>query len=87
MVTTHSDTQVNSLVINKMTQAQYDDLQNKSTEELYLIEDTNTYLTQQDISTDVSTDASSDIKTVSPKAVKTYVDGICGTILTRLQGI
>jgi hypothetical protein len=39
------------------------------------------------ISTDVSADESSDVKTASPKAVKTYVDGICGTILTRLQGI
>lgn len=39
------------------------------------------------ISIDVSADASSDAKTASPKAVKTYVDSICGAILTRLQGI
>ena len=39
------------------------------------------------ISTDISSDASSDTKTTSPKAVKTYVDGICGDIETILQSI
>lgn len=39
------------------------------------------------ISTDISADESSNTKTTSPAAVKTYVDTICGAILTRLQGI
>ena len=39
------------------------------------------------ISTSISTDASSDVKTASPKAVKTYVDGIVGNIETLLASI
>lgn len=39
------------------------------------------------ISTDISSDASSNTKTTSPKAVKTYVDGICGDIETILATI
>ena len=39
------------------------------------------------VSNNVNTDASSETKAASPKSVKTYVDGICGAILTRLQGI
>ncbi|MBO4718977.1 MAG: hypothetical protein J5658_03785 [Prevotella sp.] len=39
------------------------------------------------ISTDISTDATSDTKTASPKAVKTYVDNICGNIETLLAAI
>lgn len=54
----------------------YNDLENKPT-----------IPTLPTISTDVSADASSDTKTASPKAVADYVDGICGAILTRLQGI
>ena len=39
MATTHSDTSVNSLVINKLTKAQYDALETKSETELYLVPD------------------------------------------------
>lgn len=39
------------------------------------------------ISTSITDDASSDTMTASPKAVKTYVDSICGNILTILQSI
>jgi len=39
------------------------------------------------ISTNISSDASSDTKTASPKAVKTYVDGIVGNIETLLAAI
>lgn len=43
--------------------------------------------TVPEISTDISADAESDTKTASPKAVKTYVDTICGNILTVLTSI
>ena len=39
------------------------------------------------ISTNITTDATSDTKTASPKAVKTYVDGIVGDIETLLAAI
>ena len=39
------------------------------------------------ISTSVTDDASSDTKTSSPKSVKTYVDNICGNVLTILESI
>lgn len=39
------------------------------------------------ISTDIVADAASDTKTTSPKAVKTYVDGIVGDIETLLAAI
>lgn len=39
------------------------------------------------ISTNISSDATSDTKTTSPKAVKTYVDGIVGDIETLLAAI
>jgi len=39
------------------------------------------------ISTNITSDASSDDKTASPKAVKTYVDGIVGNIETLLAAI
>ena len=39
------------------------------------------------ISTSVTDDASSDTMTSSPKSVKTYVDNICGNILTILESI
>lgn len=39
------------------------------------------------ISTNIATDATSDEKTTSPKAVKTYVDNICGDIETLLASI
>lgn len=39
------------------------------------------------ISTSITTDATSDTKTASPKAVKTYVDGIVGDIETLLAAI
>lgn len=40
-----------------------------------------------EISTSITTDAASDTKTASPKAVKTYVDGIVGNIETLLAAI
>lgn len=39
------------------------------------------------ISTNIVSDASSDTKTASPKAVKTYVDGIVGDIETLLAAL
>ena len=39
------------------------------------------------ISTSITSDATSDTKTASPKAVKTYVDGIVGDIETLLAAI
>ena len=39
------------------------------------------------ISTNISNDANSDVKTASPKAVKTYVDGLVGDIETLLAAI
>ena len=39
------------------------------------------------ISTSITTDASSDVKTASPKAVKTYVDTMCGNIETLLAAL
>ena len=39
------------------------------------------------ISTNITTDASSDVKTASPKAVKTYVDTMCGNIETLLAAL
>jgi len=39
------------------------------------------------ISTNITSDASSDVKTVSPKAVKSYVDGVVGDIESLLAAI
>ena len=39
------------------------------------------------ISTSISTDANDDTKTASPKAVKTYVDTMCGNIETLLAAL
>lgn len=39
------------------------------------------------ISTNITSDASSDAKTASPKAVKTYVDGIVGDVESLLAAI
>lgn len=44
-------------------------------------------ITVPTISTNITTDATSDTKTASPKAVKTYVDGIVGDIETLLAAI
>lgn len=55
--------------------------------------DSNTYAlssaipTVPTISTSITTDASSDVKTASPKAVKTYVDNMCGNIETLLAAL
>ena len=54
----------------------YEDLSNKPT-----------IPTVPTISTDILADAASDTKTTSPKAVKTYVDGIVGDIETLLAAI
>jgi len=48
---------------------------------------TSTTTTIPTISTNISTDATDDTKTVSPKAVKTYVDNALGDIETLLGGI
>lgn len=58
------------------TTGSYNDLTNKPT-----------IPTVPTISTDISADATSDTKTASPKAVKTYVDNMCGDIETLLAAI
>ena len=39
------------------------------------------------ISTNITSDATSDVKTASPKAVKTYVDNVCGDIEALLAAL
>lgn len=70
------DKTVNNLVINKMTQAQYDELNPKSDTELYLV--------PEEVD-QTPTNGSSNL--VSSDGIYQYVDSICGAILTRLQGI
>lgn len=55
--------------------------------EVGALPDTTIIPTVPTISTNITTDATSDTKTASPKAVKTYVDGIVGDIETLLAAI
>lgn len=51
------------------------------------LSDKPTIPTVPSISTNISTDASSDIKTASPKAVKTYVDGVASAISDDVEDL
>lgn len=55
--------------------------------EVGALPDTTVIPTVPTISTNITSDATSDTKTASPKAVKTYVDGIVGDIETLLAAI
>lgn len=74
---TSTDNTVSELVINKMTQAQYDALAIKSATELYLVPE----------EVDQTPTSGNTTHLISSDGVYQYVNSICGAILTRLQGI